>query len=116
MGGEGESEWWSEWSVEAPNPVDIAEIADVLTVITDDSGDEAAGTAVTESEVGGSSFRLGAAAEVVVVSGGFPDIPPPGEGGMTTWRPPLLLLPPTPIDGVPDPLLTIRAWAAESLS
>ena len=114
MGGEGESEWWSEWSVEAASPVDIAEIADVLTVITDESGDEA-GTAVTESDEGGSSFRVAGAAEVVV-SGGFPDIPPPGEGGMTTWRPPLLLLPPTPIDGVPDPLLTIRAWAAESLS
>ena len=115
MGGEGESEWWSEWSAEAANPVDIAEIADVLTVITDESGDEA-GTAVTESDEGGSSFRVAGAAELVVVSGGFPDIPPPGEGGMTTWRPPLLLLPPTPIDGVPDPLLTIRAWAAESLS
>ena len=114
MGGEGESEWWSEWSVEAASPVDIAEIADVLTVITDESGD-GAGTAVTESDEGGSSFRVAGAAEVVV-SGGFPDIPPPGEGGMTTWRPPLLLLPPTPIDGVPDPLLTIRAWAAESLS
>ena len=106
MGGEGESECWSECrsAADMANPPDIAEIADVLTVITDErDGDEAEGTAVTESEEGGSNFRVGGAAEDVVVSGGFPDIPPPGEGGMTTWRP-LLLLPP-----IPDPLLSMRA-------
>ena len=71
-GGDGESEWWLSLQEPAPSPPNPAAAAtaaaiDELTVITDESGEEATLTDVVVSAV--------AAAEATAVA---------GEGGMMT--------------------------------